>query len=197
MANTLATSPGTVVNDATIGTIAWNNPDNAKVSDNAGATLFIDATISITNYLKATNFGFDIPTGAEIEGILVEVERRDTGSASEYAIKIVKASGTIGTTNKATEGATFPGSYEYKSYGGSSDLWGETWTAEDINNSNFGVVFAVENTTTSFSTNVYVDHIRITVYYTEAVSTITGVQTITGINTLTFGTTGNQNADPV
>jgi hypothetical protein len=28
-------SPGTMADDATVGTVAWNNPNNAKVSDNA------------------------------------------------------------------------------------------------------------------------------------------------------------------
>jgi hypothetical protein len=51
----------------------------------------------------------------------------------------------------------------YDSYGGSSDLWETTWTAEDINNPGFGVDIAVENIG---STNTaYIDHIRIKVHY--------------------------------
>ncbi len=136
-------SPGTMADDDSIGTVAWTNPDNAKVSDDTKTTSTNDApggqaiqnsirivkggTISgdekstdagmafpeqyisyggitnlwgltwkaadinasnfgfvysaeardtgvISHYLKATNFGFAIPTESVIDGILVEVE---------------------------------------------------------------------------------------------------------------------------
>lgn len=62
----------------------------------------------------------------------------------EQEVKIVKADGSIGTQNKAslsTWGQTAnPG---YTSYGGAADLWGETWTAADINDADFGAVINV------------------------------------------------------
>lgn len=58
----------------------------------------------------------------------------------DYVISLILADGTISSTNKST-GAYWPtGSFAYSTYGSSSDLWGETWTAEDINDANFGVV---------------------------------------------------------
>ena len=42
--DTGAISPGTMADDATVGTVAWTNPDNAKVSDNVYATESIGAT---------------------------------------------------------------------------------------------------------------------------------------------------------
>jgi hypothetical protein len=47
------------------------------------------------------------------------------------------------------------------------DKWGETWTYSDINNSNFGVVLSADLILNDMSL-ARVDHIQITVYYTEA-----------------------------
>ncbi len=156
-------SPSTVVDDASIGTLVWNTPANATASDNAYS--FVSSNPGATShYLKATNYGFAIPTGATINGILVEVERKMSGPTPtivDNEIKIVKSDGSIGTTNKST-GDTWTTSDVYASYGGQSDLWGETWTPADINNANFGAVLSV--ITTLRTANV--DHIRITVYYT-------------------------------
>jgi len=167
-----ALSPGTVVDDNATGTIEWINPMNATTSDNVYATFTspIDAT---SHYLKATNFGFSIPSGATINGILVEIERivptGGTGQVNDSEIKIVKSNGTIGDTNKST-GATWSATESYISFGGSSDLWGETWTAADINDSDFGVVLSATISNQFVASYGRVDHIRITVYFQEAAS---------------------------
>lgn len=168
---TITKSPVTMADDGSVGTIAWNNPDNAKVSDNIYAQA-IHGSGGYSHYLKATNFGFSIPTDATIDGIVVEIERSCDSSDPDFAIdsevKIVKFNGTIGTENKADTVNNWPITDTYKSYGSSSDLWSESWSASDINNSNFGVVLSVLNGNDgpelAYS---YVDHIRITIYYTE------------------------------
>lgn len=118
-------------------------------------------TTKTTNYLKATNFGFSIPADATINGIKVDIEQKAPYYAIESAIKIVKADGTIGSTNKST-GARLSSTDTYISYGGASDLWGETWSYTNINDADFGVVASFIGT----RDNVYIDHIRMTVYYT-------------------------------
>ncbi|MDO8743221.1 MAG: hypothetical protein Q7J30_01510 [Candidatus Azambacteria bacterium] len=158
-------SPGTMADDATKGTVAWTNPNNAKASDNAYATVTLNAQTS--HYLKATNFGFSIPTGSIIDGIVVESEVRANVGTGQYGIldyiRIVKG-GTIGSVNKTSE------VYDYDSYestGSSVDQWGETWTAEDINGSGFGMAISNDS---GGSYVTYLDHIRITVYYSDAAS---------------------------
>lgn len=115
-----------------------------------------------SQYLKATNFGFTIPGGSVIEGIVVEIERKGSvaNQSEDNRVRIVKA-GAIGATDKASA-ADWPTSDAYASYGLFNDLWGETWTAAEINASDFGVAisaYALANGTSS------IDHIRITVYY--------------------------------
>lgn len=169
--NTGTISPGTVANDATVGNIMWSYPSGAMASDGfyADSSSFSDDT---TNYLKATNFDFSIPSEATIDGILVEIERHyetlSSGTVKDSEVKIVKSNGTIGTTNKADTINDWPASDAYASYGSSSDDWGENWSSADINDADFGVVLSA-NLANDYPL-AYVNHIRITVYYSMGLS---------------------------
>ena len=138
------------------------------------------------------------------------------GTTDFNAVQIVKADGSIGTTNKATGNLTT--SDAYYSFGGAADKWDETWTAANINHANFGVAVSfkgvgmdinyttyylkatnfgfsipegatingilaeVEAKTDSnfgFEVRARVDHMRITVYYTEGAA---DTCTCTGLN---------------
>lgn len=162
----IVASPGTMADDATVGIDAWSNPDNAKASDNVYATRGTSNNAITSHFLKATNFGFLIPTGATINGILIEVERKTSSSnCVDVTAKIVKANGNFGTTNRADTVTKWTNIDTYKSYGSSSDLWGESWLAEDINDTNFG--FGISNWISSGGNTASIDHIRITVYYDD------------------------------
>lgn len=165
---TSALNPQTIINDNTIGTTVWANVNNAKLSDNTYANNYPTyGGIQISNYLKATNFGFVIPDGVTIKGILVEIEKKQASTSHadilDEEVKIVKANGTIGTENKATS-TQWPLTDTYLPYGSATNLWGETWTATDINNANFGVVLAVTGLV-EFESPAYVDNIKITITY--------------------------------
>jgi len=161
--DTGALSPGTVVNDGTGN--EWRNVNNVKISDNVYAYKLDDW--GDENKLKATNFGFSIPTGATIDGIEVEIERRATGDqlVKDDSLYIVKSDGNYGSSNKADTVNLWPTTDTYKTYGSPSDLWGETWTAEDINSSNFGVGISAHCYFVDYGSKAEIDHIRITVYY--------------------------------
>ena len=171
MASEGPNSAGTGADDASTGTLVWGNPGNITTSNDVRAITSTFAVSRATHYLKATNFSFSIPAGATIDGIVAEFERRRTiGPVSTNNVKIVKA-GSIGAQNKSA-GASWTTTDTYFSYGSSSDLWGETWTAAQINASNFGVVISAQlNDPMGFGVTAEVDHIRITVYYTEATGT--------------------------
>lgn len=182
-------SPGTVVDDSSVGTKAWTNPGNAASEDGSYA--------SITG-------SYD--SGADIH---------------DNAIKIVKSDGSIGTTNKSIGKWSSGGVFAYVSAGGTNDVWGETWTATDINSSNFGVVLQtagsvgnlshyIKATNFGFSiqsgssidgikadfkryqipgnsnfSNGRLDHIRITVYYSIGGVTLSDTFTGAASNALT------------
>ena len=160
---TAATSGGTFANDATVGTIAWDTPSNASASDDTRASAVLLIT-EISKYLKATNFGFNIPAGSTIRGIVVEVEKSSaTGvTIEDNSVKIVQ-DGTIGGTEQKVAGA-WPTTDAYTTYGSATDLWGLTWTSSQINSVNFGVVVACDATAAGTGR---IDHIRITIHYTD------------------------------
>lgn len=167
-------SPGTGSTAARGGNVgAWTNASNVLASDNSYATGYGLSGVSptYTNYLTATNFGFSIPSGATIDGIVVEIERKAIGGVpfhiKDSILSLIKG-GTISGDNKAS-GTDWDTTETYYSYGSSSDLWGLTLTDTDVNASTFGVALSVgAGATGKGSAAVVVDHIRITVYYTAA-----------------------------
>lgn len=164
-------NPASVTNDASAGTLAWTNPSNGSTSDDAYATAALQAPPAPntnTQYLKALDFGFDIPTGATINGIEVsrEVSKNNNPLViSEAAARIVKG-GTIGTTNKSVADNMTTTDTDYVS-GSETDLWGETWTAADINATNFGCALRYQSSGAGADTTVQVDSVMITVFYTD------------------------------
>jgi hypothetical protein len=161
-------SPGTGTNDASFGNIAWSNPGNILASDDVPASAIVSGS-DTTQYLRASNFGFTIPAGAVIDGIVVEIERRSesgTTEAKDIRVRIVKADGSIGATDKADVATVWPTTDTYASYGSAAELWGEAWSAADINDSDFGAVLAAQRH--DIQGRPRVDHVRITVHYTPA-----------------------------
>lgn len=155
----------TFVGDSTVGDQDWTDPGNAQLSDGAYASDSFLANGLKTYYLKATGFGFTIPAGSTINGIVADVQREKGGISQgikDNSVKIVKGDTIQGDEKKnATE---WPTTDDYVSYGSSTDLWGLTWTVADINASNFGfVISAISGVTYS---TAMIDHIRITVHYT-------------------------------
>ena len=164
MSSTGWKSPGTVMSDDSVGTVAWSNPENAKVSDNSYAELTTSSEAD-SEYLKATNFGFSVPGGSTIDGVEVSYEDRFSGTPSAGDIKLVLF------YNGSVIGNPKDSDFVYdvdtiQTLGNSNDLWGATLTVDKINSSSFGVAYYGENLNGS-PLNFHIDHIQIKVYYTE------------------------------
>ena len=167
MAVTVSASPSTCASVMGIGTVAWTNPTRAVSSNNSYATASVDG--STTRFLECTGYGFAIPSGAIINGITVNVERKSSstsnGGSADAAMLLVKA-GTIGATDLST-GTTYPTTDTTEAHGSATELWGDTWTAADINDANFGAAFAATKASaTGGAQTVSVDWIQIVVDYT-------------------------------
>ncbi len=160
-------SPGTIANDTGVGTDQWNNVANVAVEDGIPA---LDGTAmngDITNYLKTTNYRFNIPSNATILGVKVEVKKRRSQVGYTFTDEhayVLKA-GLPVSTNYADTSTNWPSSLTYVTYGGPSDMWGLTLTPSDVNASNFGFSIAAQNNGAGAAAGVEVDHIRTTVYY--------------------------------
>lgn len=157
----------TGANTTGIGSTAWTNASNITASDDTYSSVTLAAGAA-SNYIKATNFGFAIPNGSTINGIVVEFEKKtDQGNnTNDNAVRIVKG-GSIGSTDKSSALA-WANNDAYTSYGSSSDLWGTTWTVADINGSTFGAALSCIDNHVNQARICYVDTVRITIYYTSA-----------------------------
>ena len=167
--NTAPTFPATVVDDASIGNNAWINPGNAGVEDAASATA--DVTPGESHYLKATAFGFQIPATATVLGVQARIKamhNNGSSSARIERIRLVKG-GVIQTTDRGPGASLTLGTLTWSTFGGAADLWGTTWTPDDVNASGFGVATSGKMTSGAGDT-VFVDVLELTVFYTRPVT---------------------------
>lgn len=150
----------------------WLNPNNARMQNNIYATIVTTTKNKRTNYLQAQQFGFSIPTGSSILGIVVDVDRYATasgGAVIDSRIELVDATNHINSDDLST-GLTWPTSDTdtYQSYGDPTNTWGHTdWTPAKINSNNFGVAIMAETSNHNTTFSLFVDQIRIAVYYVE------------------------------
>lgn len=166
MASSGPNSGGTFADDNSVGVVAWTTVSNAASSNNTYAGCYLSAGAA-GHYLKCTNFGFAIPGGSTIDGVIVIVECYTSQKGIEdNAAYLVKGGSIVGSNKK--NALLWDDSVDTNmSHGGVADLWGTTLTVSDVNASDFGFVIQVTNVSSKFSGNAYIDHITITVYYTE------------------------------
>jgi hypothetical protein len=147
----------------------WSNIGNVFSTDGAVATYPSGGFFS--NYLRTYTYGFSIPVGSVIDGIVVTAICSDNGGATpasnDLSIKLFKG-GTQGGEDKA-QGVRWQGTL---TWGGSTDLWMQSFTAADINDVAFGSGIAA-STGGIVSPEAYTDSVSMTVYYTPPTQTRT------------------------
>lgn len=147
----------------------WTNPGNITAEDDVFASISLSSTATLGDYIRADQFGFDIPTGATIDGIVAypSIKASVAGVFLDYSVVMLKG-GTppAGGDDKKDTSNYWPTTETLRSYGGPTDLWNVSWAASDINASTFG--FAVRPTYTSAysSATAYVDYMAMLIYYT-------------------------------
>ena len=86
------------------------------------------------------------------------------GALQDATVQLLKAGSAVGS-NKASS-STWGTSASTVNYGSSSDLWGTTWTAADLNASSFGLRFAAKNVAAASAT-ASLDYVSVTVTYND------------------------------
>lgn len=150
---------------STFSAVGWSNPGNAVgTPDNTCA----DRTGAAGGTLDLTGFGFTIPDAAVIQGITVEVKMAATTSSEGVRVRLLKNGSPVGNTQDiyGVAGQTDCSSSAFRTVGSPTDLWGETWTAADINSANFGVRLSKLGSTNT----AYVDSVRITIEYQDVMT---------------------------
>lgn len=152
---------------------AWAGVGNITADDSDYATAGPERDGQSVNNLRASNFGFTIPSGATIDGIIVSIEASNPdapdGRTDVAEVNIVKG-GAAGAENRAADAATLltVDDVVYV-YGSAAQLWGEAWTTADINAAGFGaqVRYLLDGNADLIFTSVAVDYISITVHFTD------------------------------
>jgi len=167
----------------------WVNPSNAQTSNNQYAVLQWSnsggssqpqelSQNGYVNYLVCKQLSSSIPTGSTINGITVKFERYNSEGGelltiTDNAIYLTKdGTNTVGSNKStgATWGLTDTNSLS-ESFGSSSDLWGTTFTAAEVNASTFGVMISPNINFTgggAIGPLVKIDQIVIDINYTTS-----------------------------
>lgn len=145
--------------------IEWYDPHNGEVVD--GIPIFTEVcSHEPSNDLILTEFEFDIPATAVIEGIeLILVKSSSSvNEISDQTISLYLNNNTIGE-NKA-DTAFWSNTFTSINYGDTADLWNTTLSPADINDSGFGVLI---NTTPAevYCQNAFIDFVKLSVTYTD------------------------------
>ena len=181
-------NPGNAVNNTDVGTVSWTNPDYIITPGSPYASIsFSNQTNQISNYLLATNYGFDIPTNATITGITVVINRYANNTPSlimDNAIYLVFNNSYTGN-NKADTMTSWPSTLGTASYGDATDLWGATWTPDQINDPSFGVALSILKGSNG-NRSAMVDSMQISVNY--AFDSVTAIDCGSGVPSTTYGT---------
>jgi hypothetical protein len=157
-------------NNASAGVNPWVNPTLANNPDDDQASPAIaeipnnvDMDPLNSNWLVMTGFGFSLPnstiSGIEVVNLPIGYFDANGIQPANLIFALVK-NGTVQATTKTFVSSSFT------SAGGSADLWSNTWTASDINASNFGV--ALRCTCPSPSAKMLVSGAYLRITYTIA-----------------------------
>lgn len=166
--------PGVGENNAGVGVTAWTNPGNATADDGADATCNAAAS---SQYHVSRDFGFGLPSTAEIIGITVRVEASEHSGGTEILnAQLQDGTGSLtGSSKSATLSGTAKTVY---TYGGAADVWGATLTPAIVNDPDFGVRVWFTS-----GHDVRIDYVTLAIQYNDPVTIAcgTGASVATGL----------------
>ncbi|QDT46981.1 tRNA(Glu)-specific nuclease WapA precursor [Symmachiella dynata] len=126
---------------AAVGTTAddaWSDIGNAEGNTSGTAATVDTGGGDYSDELLLTDFDLNIPTGATIDGIKVTlITGGNNPNNASSAIKITKNGTTATGTAPTPTGTWSSGSVVL---GDATALWGTTWTAAELNTSDFGLI---------------------------------------------------------
>jgi hypothetical protein len=143
--------------EESLGSNAWSpiGQGRTRIGDAAA----VSASAGPTATLKLTNFGQSVPVDATVTGIDVRVHRRGSGSVSDNLVQLYKAGSLVGSN---LGGGSWSSTYEVAVYGGPANMWGTSWTPQEINASGFGVGIQAQGGGTA-----EIDMVTIRVYFAD------------------------------
>lgn len=151
----------------------WNIAENITHKDGqfASTTMMakgfcFQSVCYFSRGLIASQFGFNLGSDVIIKGIKATVVRNASTlhAVKDYSIQLMKAGTIVGDDKSSNK--VWPIIAAQRNYGGSSDLWGTTWTANEVNDPGFGFWLQCKNGTDNENIQGNVDVVKIVIYYT-------------------------------
>ena len=156
----------TAVDTASGGSVTWSNPGNIVSDNNAYATASFTPANAKTNWIKGTNLGLAIPTGATIKGVEVQFSAKVGTGSQPWTISDVMLikGGTVRDWSDQASGQVIDTTEQWYEFGNATTLWGLSLTPADVNRSDFGVAIALEADPSATSA-IDIDAVQVKVYY--------------------------------
>lgn len=147
------------------GSVAWSNPTDIQADDTSWAVVSFPGA-GYSNYLKASHFGFAIPSGATITNISFSFARKAslTSRITEYLVKLLNTSG-LTDGNNVGSGAFWTSPEAVTTVSGDATYWGVTLTPALVNDVDFGLAIEV-SAASGVAVTASVDYVSCTVTYT-------------------------------
>lgn len=141
------------------GDVAWTSASNITADDLNYAQVSLSAG-QTSDWLIADAFGFSIPSGATIDGVLVSIKKYGMGTVNDASVMLSDPIGRTG--DDKADAAAWAGMVTNVDYGGSTDDWSASLSRSDVNDSGFGVHLKA---TSAGGATALVGYVEITVYY--------------------------------
>lgn len=153
------TDVGTYVNP-------WELLDAMTALDsNATTTVSAIEDARSSDNLELNDFGFNLPTGAEVLGIEFSLWRRRSGPGilRDQVVRLVTSEAT---TDSFPGPGTWPDTKTKYTHGSENQLWNYTWTAELINDDAFGIrMVVISDAGNGDAARPYIDYLEMTVHF--------------------------------
>ncbi len=145
---------------------SWTNISAAAVEDGVSANVSGLSGNEVTNVLRSSGHGFNVPSDAWVRGVALDVRRGSlSGNLIEDSMVYLRLGGQTVLPNHALAGP-WPTALTTASYGSSTDLWGQSvMQPGDVNNASLGADFVAKYSSTAGNDWVYVDGVKLTVTY--------------------------------
>lgn len=168
--------------DSANGDKSWSDVDDARVEDGDLASCGAvgpGGGGGSPSQLYLTDFDFNLPAAAVIDGIFVEAKVQTTGGAtgndSGY-VSLLYDGGETDTDDTPGGGIAWSSTLNWITHGDIESLWGREWTPTEVNDSDFGVALAALPGTGTATINI--DAVQISVHWhIELTNTPTDVPT--------------------
>lgn len=161
----VATSNYDMANPSNAAAATWSNPTNAYSLNGSNASVVLAAHGS--RYLSLYGWGFSVPTGATITGVMVETYGNVSSGTLNVGINLYDDGTDSGTGSGISLNHSWNSLTIWRTVGGSSELWSRSITPALVNDTLWAVVMYTD---ASSSLTWNLDQLRMTVFYSEVTS---------------------------